>query len=247
MTATVSMEIPYLRPDGTLTFEGMNLWQQVIDDLATLSGATISLDGLSDVTITTPATGQVLGYNGTAWVNQTIGAGRFLLATKTASASATLDFTEFANSTYRLYEFELENIIPATDSVTLWMRTSTNGGSTYADGASNYIWGMDGTGSTGAQVALSNADSKIALTDSAALVGNAAAEYGVSGRITMYAAPLAVPTEIIGALNYWRDTGGWFRYHLGGVRNSAADVDAVRFLFSSGNIASGTIRMFGIV
>jgi hypothetical protein len=33
--------------------------------------ATQSLDGLTDVTITTPTTGQILAYNGTAWINQT--------------------------------------------------------------------------------------------------------------------------------------------------------------------------------
>jgi hypothetical protein len=33
--------------------------------------ATQSLDGLTDVIITTPSTGQILAYNGTDWVNQT--------------------------------------------------------------------------------------------------------------------------------------------------------------------------------
>tara|TARA_R110000868_G_C10970190_1_gene769675 strand:+ start:8781 stop:8975 length:195 start_codon:yes stop_codon:yes gene_type:complete len=31
-----------------------------------------------------------------------------------------------------------------------------------------------------------------------------------------------------------------------GCRDSAADVDAVRFLMKKGNIASGSIRMYGI-
>jgi hypothetical protein len=33
--------------------------------------ATQSLDGLTDVVITTPTTGQILAYNGTDWINQT--------------------------------------------------------------------------------------------------------------------------------------------------------------------------------
>ena len=33
--------------------------------------ATQSLDGLTDVIITTPSTGQILAYNGTDWINQT--------------------------------------------------------------------------------------------------------------------------------------------------------------------------------
>lgn len=39
------------------------------------SGGSVNLDNLTDVTITTPASGQVLKYNGTAWVNGVDNAG----------------------------------------------------------------------------------------------------------------------------------------------------------------------------
>jgi hypothetical protein len=66
--------------------------------------------------------------------------------------------------------------------------------------------------------------------------------------VELIGAPSAtVYTEAIWQLNYWRDNGAQSRIQGGGARLSAADVDAVRFLFSSGNITSGTIRMYGII
>ena len=46
-------------------------WQR-IDTLNSGGGGGGSLDSLADVTITTPGAGQVLTYNGTLWVNQTV-------------------------------------------------------------------------------------------------------------------------------------------------------------------------------
>lgn len=42
-----------------------------------LVSSTTALSGLSDVTISTPASGQTLTYNGTKWVNSTAAAGGF--------------------------------------------------------------------------------------------------------------------------------------------------------------------------
>ena len=56
------------------------------------SGAT-TLDGLSDVTITTPSTGQVIKYNGSGWINDTdaTGSGSPIIATPSFSTSMTID------------------------------------------------------------------------------------------------------------------------------------------------------------
>lgn len=94
MTAVVSMEIQYVRPDGTLTYEGLALLQDlqsassgVADgdkgditvsgsgSVWTIDAGAIALDDLSDVIITAPATNEVLTYNGTNWVNAAATAG----------------------------------------------------------------------------------------------------------------------------------------------------------------------------
>lgn len=170
---------------------------------------------------------------------------RVLLATKTASASATLDFTEFNNATYRRYEFELDAVIPATDAVSLYLRTSTDGGSTYDNGASDYQWNANGF--SGASATQGGAASASDMQLNTVIVwGNSTNETGVSGLLRLWAAPAATYTHVEGAVAGWSSAGTLLRLSVGGARLSAADVDACQFLFSSGNIESGTIRMFGI-
>ena len=171
---------------------------------------------------------------------------RVLLATKTASASASLVFTELNNATYSVYEIELTNVKPATDGVSLYMRTSTNAGSSYDSGAADYAWGLTGTSAGSATQGASTGDVAIAM-NTVVTVGNGANEYGVSGRMTLRSAPAAVYTTTDGHVTYWNTAGALVQVAVGGARLSAADVDAVQFLFSSGNIASGSIRLYGIV
>ena len=173
--------------------------------------------------------------------------GRKLLATKTASASATLDFTEFNNAVYRRYEFELENLLPATDGAQLRLLTSTNGGSSYDNTAADYAFARtqkilaaaedDAGGSAGAAT--------IALVSN---VGNAAGEQGVTGIIKIWSPGSAVRATFRWELHTFDAAAGGINLVSGtGARLANQDTDAVRFLMDAGNITSGTIRMFGII
>lgn len=193
--------------------------------------------------------GQVLrqntGLTAPEWASS---GGRVLLATKTASASATLDFTEFNNAAYKWYEFELENVKPATDGVYLRARVSTDGGATYDSGASNYQYMGYACGSGGLQNHQSTGAIAIELTYvSAVLIGNAAAELGVTGIVKVYNASLSAGyTRLFASLEYDDTATNVVNMGLSGSRRAAQDADAIRFLMSSGNIASGTIRMYGV-
>ena len=172
------------------------------------------------------------------------GTGRVLLATKTASASATLDFTEFNNATYRRYEFELDNVKPVTDAVDFLAQVSTNGGSSYDSGASNYSWTYGGTGSA----TLTGQSSSSTSMKLATNIGNASNENGVSGEATLINAPSASNrTKLMFFVAYENSAGATFQLTGTGRRLADQDTDAIRFLFDSGDIASGTIRMYGIV
>lgn len=164
-----------------------------------------------------------------------------LIAVKTAANSATLDFTEFDATKYSSYLFVLESIIPDTDGAAPYVRTSSNNGSSYDEGASDYSWGyMEPNTSI---VVADSADSEVTLS---AGVGSDANEVGVFLSLTLYAPDRSQYTVVS-----WQ--GGWVNgsnvalpLYGTGRRLSAADVDAIRFLFSSGNIESGTIRMYGL-
>ncbi len=193
--------------------------------------------------LTTTSSG--VDINGTCLATTFSGAGatKFLLATKTASASATLDFTEFVNATYHTYEFYLENLIPGTDGDALWIRTSTDGGSTYDSAAGNYDWAQQRAFSGGSVNNGGGNSTRIEVTGG---VGNAANENGVNGLIILHGAALAAHTTLTGQISYTATTGEVTAVNMAGRRNGSTDVDALRFLFSSGNIGSGKIRMYGL-
>lgn len=172
--------------------------------------------------------------------------GMVLLATATASADATVDFTSGIDGTYDEYVFALQNVTPATDGVILWLRTSTDGGSSWDAGASDYqsvTWSFQHnfSGSSG-----SPTDDKIVLAGNTFAVGSAAGENGVSGRVHVAQPSVAHEVEVWGQGVYMADDGELAGVISRGRRNAAADVNGLRFLFSSGNIESGKFKLYGV-
>ncbi len=168
------------------------------------------------------------------------------ISSQDASTSATLDFTGFDASSYDSYVFILQNVIPSTGAYLL-MRTSTDGGSTYDSSAGNYEWAQHGMINSA-----SHSEDNISSQTSIKLTGDQANMYvsttaGVSGRVEVLGPHLTQWTMINAGLSYVSNNGNRPAIiNTAGHRESAADVDAVRFLFSSGNIASGTITMYGL-
>ena len=198
-------------------------------------------------TVSTGTSGQVLTSNGAgaAPTFQTPGgsAGLVLLSTTTASANATIDITGLTGySHYRIY---LSAVEPATDAQDLRMRTSTNNGSTFDSGVSDYAWvvSQDLMSITPSNALTGdNADAAITLAES---VGTAANEY-VQLVIDIIGAGDAKYTAIT-AYGILEDQGGQHRsVSSRGIRLSAAAVDAVQFFFASGNVNTGTFTAYGI-
>lgn len=179
-----------------------------------------------------------------AYVDAQGGAGMEFIETFDASSDATLDFTGFDATKYDAYVFILSNVVPATDAADLLFRTSTDGGATYDAGSNNYeYYSIYGTfGSAPAQEASAGSTSIQIAKD----VGSDTNEDGVSGRVTVFGPHLAKRTRVCFD-TAWENNGGGFATIQGlGVRNASEDVDAARFLFSSGAIESGTITLYGL-
>ena len=225
-----------------------------------LSGATLTLAageiGAADLATDAVTTAKILDANVTtakiaddAVTDAKVlnPSGMVFISSQDASASATLDFTGFDASKYDGYMFVLGNVTPATDNVQLYMRTSTDGGSTYDAGSSDYRYGwnrqqMFATSPTNDYRSAGNS----AFVEIGVSIGNAANEDGWSGRVTLFCPHLAKVTFFEYSGSYVNDATQYFRANGHAARASSADVDAVRFLFSSGNIASGTITMYGL-
>jgi hypothetical protein len=179
------------------------------------------------------------------WNAAHVGGGLELLEQHTASASATLDFTTFISATYDDYVFRFLGLVNATDTQDLLMRMGTGGGPTYDTGANysseNYVWRAGAAAVSGATGATS-----IKMNFNGATVSNAQSGMPLSGRADFYLPQNTTAfKDINGVVTYW---DGTFRVNnfFNGKYESATAVTAVRFFFASGNITSGTIRVYGI-
>lgn len=165
-----------------------------------------------------------------------------LLDEEVASASAALVFTGL-DSAYDNYKLILNDLIPATDSVDLLLQFSTDGGSTWITTGyvrANYFLGVGGDNSNGIERTGTDA---VYLCGS---VGNALS--GVSGEITLFGPTLAKKAKVTWDITEESPVSGGTYYFTNGqgIEAAATPRNAVRLLFSSGNITSGVARLYGV-
>ncbi len=165
-----------------------------------------------------------------------------LLATATASSSASLDFVNLTG--FENYLFVLEDVLPATNSANLRWMASTNNGSSYDNGANTYryqFWTYDDAAGSGFVTS-----GGATLVNMSGGLSNGS-QVGASGTI-MFHNLGSTTSHKMSTQNTNQFQTAFVTYVGGGTYtgNSAAAVNAIRFNFSSGNIASGTIKCYGI-
>jgi hypothetical protein len=169
------------------------------------------------------------------------------LSTVSASAVATVDFTGIS-ATYDEYEIHILRCIPDTDTTNLLFRTSSDNGSTYDSGASDYRAGTT-TGNTQAGTMSFHQNlgtTSILLAGGTPNIGASANESGVTMTVRIVSPAAASYTEIEYSGSYVNVDGYYANVIGGGARNQAAAVNAVRLFFNSGNIASGIFTLYGV-
>jgi hypothetical protein len=200
--------------------------------------------------------GQVLTSNGPGALPsmQNVVAGFNLLATLTASNSATLSDTTHITSTYNVYAFVLENVLPVTNTQGFLMRVSENGGSSYI--ATNYVsTAQSAIISAGITWAAAPTGGFDFLATGFLLSGTPAinngpsngASGGLSGIFYFTNPNSAAFKQVWGNGAYLSGAGSINPITAGGIYNGDTNViNAVQFLFQSGNISSGKIRVYGV-
>jgi hypothetical protein len=172
------------------------------------------------------------------------------ISSQTASNSASLSFTSGLTSTYKAYKFVFVNIRPATDTATFQFNLSTDSGSNYnvtktttqfqsvhyeSDVATalQYRDDYDSNQSTSDQIIADN-------------IGNGADE-SVSGFLDLYnpSSTTYVKHFLSRSNKYQSDNASYDTYNAG-YGNTTSAINAIRFKFSSGNIADGKIYLYGI-
>ena len=173
-----------------------------------------------------------------------------LISTQTASSSSTISFTSGIDSTYDEYVFKFYDIHPATNSTAFRFNLSVDTGSNYnvtktttviqyyhdeagSATALQYDTGMDLAQSTNPQIIAEN-------------IGNGSDECA-SGYLHLFN-----PSSTTFVKNFLISSASYFasdysnNYYVAGYGNTTSAVDAIQFTMSSGNIDSGTIKLYGV-
>lgn len=228
----------------------------VVFDTSTGTTKKLAPSDLLGLVTGTFAAGDILYHNGTSFVKLTKGTAEQVLAmnsgatapewadtpggmahieTQDLSSDSVANFTGFDASSYLGYEFVFQNVLPDSNNRSFYMRTSSDGGTSYDSGGSDYEWMEFGNTTV-------TSTSRLDLTDTLGM--DADADMGLSGKLQLFAPHKAKYTHAHWQVSFYQEA---LRVRNGGgYRVSAADVDAVRFYFSSGNIAEGTISMYGL-
>lgn len=171
------------------------------------------------------------------------GGGFALLNTYTPSGAASVDVTSQITGTYDRYLIAYDLRV-ATDNVNLYLRTDSNNGASFDSGATDYQYAGNNTSSAGTNAAFgSTGAAQILLTQTG--VGNATNE-GVSGVIFLtFKGSASMYPQFVFDTAFANLSTNFNTSRGGGFRASAAAIDAVQLLTSSGNL-TGTVRIYGI-
>ena len=174
------------------------------------------------------------------------------IATQTASSSASLSFTSGINSTYKEYIFYFVNMHPATNGsgINLGFNLSIDSGSNYnvTKTSSHYrAYHHETNGATALEY-----DSALHLAQSTSLqliAENVGGDNDQSCSGTLHLFNPSSTTFVkhyISLFNVVTHADYSVNHYVGGYANTTSAVDAIQFKFSSGNIDSGQILLFGL-
>lgn len=186
---------------------------------------------------------------GSGWRTGPRPTGERMVARAAASGSSSIDFIlppAYPSVALSAYRVAFRNVRPGTDGAVLWMRTDADGGASYDAGASDYVWsrafvsgaaaGTFEAPAAGAQIPLTT-DLDVTDTSNTAM-GSVSISPGNAGARRPH-----VMFDSSGGGN-----GGSFaglqRLVGGAMRATAQDINAVRFLMSTGNISQGEFVLF---
>ncbi|MEX2618387.1 MAG: hypothetical protein WD767_20065 [Alphaproteobacteria bacterium] len=169
-----------------------------------------------------------------------------LIEEKTASDDATLDFVTGIDATYD--EYILTGFLqPATDDVQLGLQFSDDGGATFETGYQ--FFGHYGFQSGSQSTTFGSGVNQILIGNNTAAgkVGNDENE-GLWFTVRIINTQNSSLNKVVrGECTYIRADGGMATGEIGAQFNTGSIINGFRLSFVSGNVASGTVRLLGVV
>ena len=206
----------------------------------------------------TTAASKGLAFNSSANGFETAAEGSMtLIKTLTASSSANLSFVDGSSdvvldSTYPVYVFKFINIHPATNSVQFRLNFTTDGTNFNVTKTTTmfYAYHAENDSSTGfgysAPRDLAQSTSDHNIVGAGSDLGNANDD-SCSGEVFLFnPSSTTFVKHFITKANSSSGEGLPFTNYTAGYGNTTSAITGVKFVMSSGNIDSGTIKLYGI-
>ena len=172
-----------------------------------------------------------------------------LLSTQTASSSATISFTSNIDSTYKEYVFKWINVHPGTDDVNLQVNFR-DGGSSYDATKTSTSFGADHKEDDSAAAIEYKAGNDLAQSTGIQALGastGADNDQSTSGYLHLYdPSNTTFVKHWISRSSQARHSDAAQDFYTAGYCNTTSAIDGVQFTFQSGNIDSGTFKMYGV-
>lgn len=159
-------------------------------------------------------------------------------------ATAEFDLT----GTFKMYRFQLTDVVPISDNTELRLKMSTNGGSTFLEAAAQYVNAQIGH-TTGGTLEASASSTYVLLssTNSNGTMGTGTTE-SLSGLVNVHNARQATNSTLISSDIVMFGSSGTMTgmQSYGMLRINIAAVDAIRFYAETGNLSTGKITLYGL-
>ena len=178
------------------------------------------------------------------------GSSLVLISEQTASSSANISFTSGIDSTYKEYIIKFIDVHPATDGATLELEASTNGGSSYGvTKTTTYFTAYHAEDGSSAALTYYTSQDLAQSTSSQNITHYQGNDNDQSGSGTLQIFDPSSTTFI----KHFMTSHSESTLHdynvsnyVAGYFNTTSAINAIRFSMSSGNIDSGTFKLYGV-
>ena len=174
-----------------------------------------------------------------------------LISTSTASSSATIDITSGIDSTYKEYIFKFIDIHQATDGADFQFQVDTGTNTSYNQtitsmGILSYHQEDGSAAALGAHSGSAILHQETGFQDLGRSLGNDN-DQSLSGELHLFEpSSTTFVKHFMGVINEAGSTNQSVQRHVAGYVNTTTAITRIRFKADSGNIDSGTIKMYGI-
>ena len=200
----------------------------------------------------TPSASKAIKFNSSNNGLETgdIGGSLVLISTQTASSSATIDFTSDIDSTYKEYQFHFTDIHPETNNVTFSFQVDTGTNTSYNITCTSTFFRVsadEADSSTAFQYRANDDQAQgTAFNKLCQTVGNDN-DQSCTGILHLFdPSSTTFVKHFIATTNGCHEGDITREVFTAGYFNTTTALTRVRFKFDSGDIDSGTIKMYGV-